>query len=155
MNIGTRRIKHDQISNEMKGFFTAQDSKVPVFKHKFGDAGYDLYAVEDKWIWPFSVTKIKTNIKMEIPPGYLGWVTSRSGQTEIGNYTLAGIIDSGYRGIVHIMMSRIGLLPRKIKKGTRVAQLIIIPYMEMDWLERAVLSPSYRGTDAFGKSGIK
>jgi dUTP pyrophosphatase len=142
------------MNNGVQGKYVQVDSTIPVFKHSLGDAGYDLYSTTDAWIWPFKITKIPTNCKVEIPKGYYGEVTGRSGQTSLGNVVVKGTIDNTYRGVVHIMMYRIGLLPRKIKKGTRVAQMIICPYGEVAWEAAKELSESDRGQNGFGHTGI-
>ena len=141
--------------NEISIPYVAVHQELPVYKHNTGDAGYDLYATEDTWVWPFKVRKIPTNCKVEIPLGFYGEVTGRSGQTTLGNIVATGVIDSTYRGVVHIMIYRIGLLPRLIKKGTRVAQMIFKPYMEANMILVDKLSESNRGDKGFGHSGIQ
>jgi dUTP pyrophosphatase len=150
----THKVKYSQISNKIKAKVVPVTFDIQIFKHSEGDAGYDLYATEDKWIWPFRISKIPTNCMIEIPEGFYGEVTGRSGQTTLGNVVIKGTVDNTYRGIVHIMMYRVGLLPRKIKKGTRVAQLIICPYAEVDWEITTKLSESKRGQNGFGHTGI-
>lgn len=130
------------------------DKEIPSFKHDIGDAGFDMYTTKDMWIFPFHVRKISVNMKVEIPLGYYGYMTSRSGETLKGNVLVPGIIDNSYRGVISALMYRIGILPRKIKKGTRICQLIIQPYKEINWKEVYVLSSSNRGEKGFGESGI-
>lgn len=138
---------------QMQAFFSPINKAFKVFKHDLGDAGYDLYATEDKWIFPFVITKIPCNCKVELPDGHFGLVTSRSGMSLRGNITIPGIIDSTYRGQISAIVTRIGLLPRKIKRGTRVSQLIVIPYREIAWKEREIATDTARGENGFGKSG--
>jgi len=147
------KLKHD--IHYADANYAVVDEQIPAFKHKLGDAGYDMYATEDKWIFPFVPRKVPVNFKAEIPHFHFGLMTSRSGESLKGNVVVPGIIDFNYRGQMAAIMFRISLLPRKLKKGTRIAQLIIIPYKEIAWFKKDKLSDSNRGEDGFGKSGIE
>ena len=85
---------------------------------------------------------------------HFGLTTSRSGETLKGNIVIPGIIDNTYRGQISALMFRVGLLPKKIKKNTRIAQLIIIPYKECTIISEK-LDNSTRGENGYGSSGIK
>ena len=122
-----------------------------LFHHK-GNAGYDLYSTKTIWIFPFMIRKIPLNLKVELKERTMGFVTSRSGETLKGNIVIPGIIDPNYRGQLSALVTRVGLLPRRIKKGTRIAQMLIIPFKEYN-VEIAELSPSSRGEKGFGSSG--
>jgi len=124
-----------------------------VFKHSEGDAGYDLYITEDKWIWPFRVTKVQTNAMIELPEGFFGRVVGRSGESSKGNVVIEGTIDCNYRGVVSVLMYRIGFLPKKLKARTRVAQMVVSPYAEVTWQWVPELRPSNRGANGWGHSG--
>ena len=139
---------------EMLVHYTHHDMNLAAFKHKTGDAGYDLHCTQDTWIWPFRVTKVPANCSVEIPENYFGRITGRSGMTLSGNLALPGTIDSIYRGQLAVMMTRIGFLPKKMKRGDRIAQLIVMPYAEVTWEHKRGLSSTTRGTKGFGDSGI-
>lgn len=130
------------------------DKEIKDFYHKDGDAGYDMYCTKDMWVIPFMVRKVPVNMMCEIPKLHYGLVTSRSGQTLEGIVIVPGVIDSTYRGVINALVTRIGLLPRKIKKGTRISQLIIQPFTEMKWEKTDKLSETARGNSSFGKSGL-
>lgn len=130
------------------------DNDIPLFKHSYGDAGYDLYVTKDTWIYPFKVNKVPVNVKCQIENFHFGLTTSRSGETLKGNIVIPGIIDNTYRGQISALMFRVGLLPKKIKKNTRIAQLIIIPYKECTIISEK-LDNSTRGENGYGSSGIK
>lgn len=119
------------------------------------DAGYDLYVSEDTWVWPFKVSKVPLNIACELPNGTFGWCTGRSGMTSNGLVTLPGIVDNTYRGQIHALMFRIGLLPKKVKKGERVSQLIVLPFDKIDFNEVDKLTATSRGLNGFGHTGDK
>jgi len=133
------------------------DKTLPAFKpskYDDGDAGFDLYARETKWIFPFVARKIPTNVCFEIPKGFFGRVCGRSGQTLKGKIVWAGTIDASYRGEVNVIMS--GLLPRRVKRGERIAQIIFMPCMvnnEMTEVEIKDLTATKRGDGGFGSSG--
>lgn len=141
------------VIDKVEGFYQVIDKSIGVFKHKFGDAGYDLYTTKDMWVWPFKVIKIPLNCKIEIPDGTFGLITSRSGMSLAGLFTIPGIVDCIYRGQVSAIMFRFGLFPKKVKKGTRLCQLIVVPYKEMSWKEKEIVPDTARGENAFGDSG--
>lgn len=89
------------------------------------DAGYDLYAAESKWIWPLTTTKLLSNHRIHIKDGLFGLIQSRSGIRSRG-LLIDGVIDEGYQGIFGIVVSNIGLIPRRIKAGERVCQIIYL-----------------------------
>lgn len=126
---------------------------IAMYKHSKGDAGFDLYSTKDTWIFPFRTTKVELNIRCKIPEGYFGLVTSRSGESLKGNFVVPGIIDSNYIGIISAIVTRIGLFPKKIKKGTRIAQMILIPFNDPNILLASKLESTNRGDKGFGSSG--
>lgn len=151
-----KKITLDQIelSKPIEAEFTTIVDGVSGFMHKIGDAGYDMYLEEDRWIFPFWPRKMPVNFKAAIPPAHFGLMTSRSGESLKGNFVIPGIIDSGYRGQMAAIMCRIGLLPRKLKANTRIAQLIVIPYREVRWKKVDELdAQTERGDKGFGDSG--
>lgn len=130
------------------------DRTINGYYHKNKDAGYDMYAAKDTWIFPLKVKKVLVNLKCEIPSGFFGLLTSRSGESSKGNFVIPGIIDPTYRGQLSAIMTRIGIFPKKIKKGTRIAQLIFIPFEEYTLVYADKLSESERNEKGFGSTGI-
>lgn len=132
------------------------DLPLPVPSHE-GDAGLDLYAREDAIIRARGGRLLMpTGVAVAIPHGYLGLAVPRSGLALKHGITLVntpGIIDSGYRGELKVVM--INTDPDndyEIKRGDRVAQLIISRYDNVTWTEVAELSGFDRG-GGFGHSG--
>lgn len=129
---------------------------LPVPAH-LGDAGLDLYAREDAVI-PARGGRLlmPTGVAVAIPPGYMGLAVPRSGLALKHGITLVntpGIIDSGYRGELKVVM--INTDPEsdyEVKRGDRVAQLIISRYDHVNWTEVRELSGFDRG-GGFGHSG--
>ena len=132
------------------------DLPLPVPAHE-GDAGLDLYAREDAIIRARGGRLLMpTGVAVAIPHGYMGLAVPRSGLALKHGITLVntpGIIDSGYRGELKVVM--INTDPEKdyeIKRGDRVAQLIISRYDNVTWTEVTELSGFDRG-GGFGHSG--
>jgi dUTP pyrophosphatase len=132
------------------------DLPLPVPAH-LGDAGLDLYAREDAVI-PARGGRLlmPTGVAVAIPHGYMGLAVPRSGLALKHGITLVntpGIIDSGYRGELKVVM--INTDPEhdyEVKRGDRVAQLIISRYDNVTWTEVTDLSGFDRG-GGFGHSG--
>ena len=122
---------------------------------KFGDAGLDLVATDIINKEPFQIT-YGTGLAMEIPEGYVGLVFPRS---SIRKYDLSltncvGVIDSGYRGEIQATFRRhkgIGSIDYEV--GDKIAQIIIVPYPQIEFIETDELSETERGTGGFGSSG--
>jgi dUTP pyrophosphatase len=133
------------------------------------DAGYDLYSTETCVISPLERRLVDTGIKIEIPKGYYGRIAPRSGlAVKKGIDVMAGVIDSGYRGVVKVLLINLG--PQNIKKTPyesffgphgkvdikqrdRIAQIIIEKCHSVTWIEKEELSSSERDDGGFGSSG--
>ena len=132
------------------------DLPLPVPAH-LGDAGLDLYAREDAVI-PARGGRLlmPTGVAVAIPHGYMGLAVPRSGLALKHGITLVntpGIIDSGYRGELKVVMINTDPeLDYEVKRGDRVAQLIISRYDNVTWTEVTELSGFDRG-GGFGHSG--
>ena len=125
---------------------------------KPGDAGLDLRSTEDIVIEPGQRALIGTGIALAIPQGYAGFVQPRSGLAIKQGMTLVntpGLIDSGYRGEIRI----IALNTDKehaiaIRRGDRIAQLVIQEVPAVELVEVEELSSSERADTGFGSSGL-
>ena len=121
---------------------------------KDGDACVDLVAVE-RWIDDWGNTCFNTGLAFEIPFGYVGLIYPRSSvsKTDMSLRNCVGVIDSGYRGpvILKFKENDISLLNYKI--GDRVAQLMIMPYPQIEFVEADELSDTSRGSGGFGSTG--
>lgn len=124
-------------------------------------AGLDLYAVVDngaraKRVTPGATEKFGTGIAVEIPDGYFGAVFARSGlatKQGVRPANCVGVIDSDYRGEVIVALYNDSVNDVTIRNGDRVAQLIIIPYPEVELSEVQELSATDRGAGGFGSTG--
>lgn len=124
-------------------------------------AGYDLYAAipEGKVIiFPHETVKISTDIAMEIPKGYFGGIFPRSGiSTKLGLRcaNAVGAVDSDYRGPVIVALHNDSKEIRTVEHGERIAQLIILPYYNIDNFEIVdELEDTERGSGGFGSTGV-
>ncbi|MCS7122993.1 MAG: dUTP diphosphatase [Candidatus Aenigmarchaeota archaeon] len=129
------------------------EAKLPERKRE-EDAGLDLYCIEEMEINPFEIKQVSTGIAIEIPYGYFGLIKDRSGLSLKGLHVLAGVIDSNYRGEVKVVLVNLSKEKIKIEKFSRIAQLIIIPYLKLDVVEVSELEESERGKEGFGSTGI-
>ena len=130
------------------------DAVLPVRKRK-GDAGLDLYAVEDVVLKPGEWKAVPTGIAVEIPEGHFGLIKDRSGLAlKHALHCLAGVVDENYRGEIKVVMINLGREEFKIEKGTRIAQLLIVPYLSVEVEEVEELSDTERGERGFGSSGL-
>ena len=129
------------------------DGKDPT-RAKSSDAGYDLYSTVDMPITPTARQLVPTGIAIEIPEGYYGRIAPRSGlAVRAGIDILAGVVDSGYRNEIKVVMINLGEGLVSVNKGDRIAQLIIEKCYDVEWEEVNELSDSDRGEGGFGSSG--
>ena len=145
---------HDKIPVK----FTKMASEAVTPSHgRFGDAGYDLSSLEDVILEPFERKLIKTGISIELPLGFAALVIPRSGNAINKGLSLVntpGLIDSNYRGeLKAIAINLDPKTPIEIRKGDRIAQLIIIKAEGADFTEVDELSETERGSGGFGSSG--
>lgn len=121
-------------------------------------AGYDLYAAitSPVIITPHTTVKISTGIAVEIPNGFFGAVFARSGlatKEGLRPANAVGVCDSDYRGEYIVALHNDSDIPRTITPGERIAQLVIIPYLQIDFEEVDTLSGTERGKNGFGSTG--
>lgn len=124
-----------------------------------GSAGMDVYAAitDDIALAPQCTVLIPTSLAIALPNGYECQVRSRSGiAAKYGVFTLnaPGTVDSDYRGEIKVILSNFGSEPFIIKRGDRIAQLVIAKYEKIDWYETKELDTTQRGEGGFGSTGI-
>ena len=128
-------------------------AKLPVFAYE-GDAGMDLFSCEDCEIEPMEVKAVGTGLKIAVPAGHAGFVWDKSGLAFNGRLkTLAGVLDSGYRGEFKVVLCNLGQVPYWVKKHQKIAQLIIQKVERPEIIEGA-LDDTERGEKGFGSSGV-
>jgi dUTP pyrophosphatase len=120
------------------------------------DAGADLYASEDCTIFYYSHEVVPTGIAVEIPVGYVGLIHPRSGMAAKHGITVLnspGTIDAGYRGELKVILVNHTGTDYEVKKGDKIAQLVIQECLEAQFIEVEELSNSKRMDGGFGSSG--
>ncbi len=122
-----------------------------------GDAGLDLYAVDDITLEPGERASVGTGIAVEIPAGQAGLVLPRSGLAArhgISVVNAPGLIDSGYRGEIKVLLLNTDRrTPCTIAPGDRIAQLVLVRVETPEVVEVHELAISERGAGGFGSSG--
>jgi dUTP pyrophosphatase len=122
-----------------------------------GDAGLDLYALEEGVLAPGERESVRTGIAVEIPEGQAGLVLARSGLAARHGIALVnapGLIDSGYRGEVRVLLLNTDrVAPFTISPGDRIAQLVLVTVETPPVEEVEELAVSERGSGGFGSSG--
>ena len=121
-------------------------------------AGWDLYACTDetRTIPAHSTVKIGTGIAMEIPHGYFGAIFARSGlatKEGLRPANCVGVCDEDYTGEYIVALHNDTDLPRVIEPKERIAQLVLLPYLNVEFEEVDELSKTERGTGGFGSTG--
>ncbi len=122
-------------------------------------AGYDMYAdiAQRIAIEPHKTEMISTGIAAQIPEGYFGALCARSGlaaKQGIRPANAVGIIDSDYTGIIKLAAHNDSDETRYINPGDRICQLVIVPYLSVDFEETDSLDETQRGEGGFGSTGI-
>jgi dUTP pyrophosphatase len=121
-----------------------------------GDAGLDLCAAVDLDIPAGATRLVGTGLSLELPPGTEAQVRPRSGLALKHSVTVLnapGTIDEGYRGEVSVILINHGPAVFTVKRGMRVAQLVVQPTLAVDVTDSAVLSDTSRGQGGFGSTG--
>lgn len=121
-----------------------------------GAAGMDVLAAEDVTIAPGARHAVATGLAVAIPPGFEIQVRPRSGLALKHGITVPntpGTVDSDYRGEVKVILINHGGTPFEIRRGDRVAQLVIAPVLRATWLKVDELDETVRGDGGFGSTG--
>lgn len=129
--------------------------KEPLARANATDAGIDIRAAEDALIKPLGRATVSTGLRLEIPDGYYGRVAPRSGLAHRhGIDVLAGVIDSGYRGEVKVVLHNTDKDDAfAVSAGDKIAQLIIERHYNPEFVEVEDLNSTDRGSGGFGSSG--
>lgn len=124
-----------------------------------GDAGLDLRSHEDVELKPFERKLVSTGLAVAIPDGYAGFVQPRSGlaaKLGLSIVNTPGLIDAHYRGELKVILINLDAESSvELKKGERIAQLVIQKVPEVELVEVDELDETDRGTGGFGSSGTK
>ena len=122
-----------------------------------GDAGIDLRARVDTLLAAGKWAMIPTGIAVAIPAGYAGLVAPRSGLAARNGISVVngpGVVDAGFRGEINVILINHGGEEITLRRGDRIAQLLVVPIAEAIMVEVEALPESQRGAGGFGSSGI-
>ena len=134
-----------------------EDAKIPRYAHE-GDAGMDLFSVEETWIQPGERALVPTGIVLELPRQTEAQVRPRSGLALKHGVTVLnspGTIDEGYRGEVKVLLINHGKEPFLVEKHMRIAQMVINPVLRVSVTEVEQVGVSERAEEGFGSTGLR
>ena len=133
------------------------EAVIPTYAHP-GDAGLDLYSVENCVVEPHCARLVRTGIAIELPANTEAQIRPRSGlalKHQITVLNAPGTIDAGYRGEIGVILMNHGGRTFVIERGMKIAQLVIKPVLRVEIEETEELSETKRGSGGFGSTGIK
>ena len=136
-----------------------ENAIIPTYGTEFS-AGTDLYALPGEAITvePHQTVMIHTGLAMEIPEGYAGLIFARSGLASkrgLAPANKVGVVDPDYRGEFMVALHNHTDEPRTVEGGERVAQLVIVPFIQGSFEVANELSETVRGEGGFGSTGKK
>ncbi|HLK60917.1 MAG TPA: dUTP diphosphatase [Chthonomonadaceae bacterium] len=124
-------------------------------------AGMDLAAAlpegEPLVLAPGERALVSTGLRIALPHGYEAQVRPRSGLAAkhgIGMVNAPGTIDADYRGVVHVLLINHGKEPFTLRRGDRIAQMVVLPVPRVHWIEETALDATERDTGGFGSTGL-
>ena len=134
-----------------------ENAKIPTRGSEYS-AGYDLYACigADITIAPHTTEKIGTGLSIALPNGYFGAIFARSGlaaKSGLRPANCVGVADSDYRGEYIVALHNDNDEFRTVSCGDRIAQLVVMPYLAVDFVETEELDETERGSGGFGSTG--
>ena len=132
---------------------------LPTYGTEFS-AGADLYSLggEAVTIEPHKTVLIKTGLAIEIPEGYCGLIFARSGLASkrgLAPANKVGVVDADYRGEVMVALHNHSEIPATVEAHERVAQLVVTPFLKVEYELADELSDTVRGEGGFGSTGTK
>lgn len=130
----------------------SSEAKLPTRAHP-GDAGLDLYSIQDLTLIPHEPVRVPTGLAMAIPEGHVGLICDRSSLGSKGVRTLGGVVDAGYRGEVQVVLINLRNEPLTLGKGDKIAQMLILPVNSCLVEETHALEATSRSSGGFGSTG--
>lgn len=129
------------------------EAHLPSYAHP-GDVGLDMYSLEDRELKPGERAIFFVGFALEFPVGYAAIVKDKSGLPKnAGIHTMGGVYDAGYRGEYNVNLINLGSESYHIKRGDKIAQLVIFPVAIAELEEVQELSTTSRGEGRFGSTG--
>ncbi|WP_110205428.1 dUTP diphosphatase [Nocardioides daejeonensis] len=129
---------------------------LPRYAHP-GDAGADLMSAADLVLGPGERALVPTGVALALPPGHVGLVHPRSGLAARHGITIVnapGTVDCGYRGEIKVLLLNTDRTePFQVRRGDRIAQLVVQRYEQAHFVEVEALDDSARGAGGYGSTG--
>lgn len=130
------------------------DAILPHYAHQ-GDAGLDMYSIENITIAPGERAIVSTGVAIEYPEGYTSLFWDKGGLAAKNGITaLGGVFEYTYRGEYKVILLNTSNQPYNIKKGDKIIQLLIQPIITAEVEETQELSETVRGEGRFGSTGL-
>ncbi len=142
---------------EVKIFRESPDIPLPVYATA-QSAGADLHAREELTLAPGEIKSVGTGLHIQLPDGYEAQIRPRSGlalKKGISIPNAPGTVDSDYRGEVRVILVNLGAEPFEIRRGDRIAQMVIAPVTQALFRPVDFLDGTKRGSGGFGSTGTK
>lgn len=134
-----------------------EEARMPEYAHE-GDAGLDLFSVDDLIILPGESKLVKTGIQIELPKETEAQIRPRSGlalKNQITVLNTPGTIDEGYRGEIGVILINHGKQEFHVEKGMKIAQMVVKPVFRVNVKEIEELTDTSRGEGGFGSTGVR
>ncbi|MBV7272632.1 dUTP diphosphatase [Clostridium sp. PL3] len=134
-----------------------EEARMPEYAHE-GDAGLDLFSVDDLVILPGESKLVKTGIQIELPKETEAQIRPRSGlalKNQITVLNTPGTIDEGYRGEIGVILINHGKQEFHVEKGMKIAQMVVKPVFRVTIKEIEELTDTSRGEGGFGSTGVR
>jgi dUTP pyrophosphatase len=130
----------------------SEEARIPTRGSRLA-AGHDLYSIEDILIPCNNRALVKIGLAIAVPEGTYGRIAPRSGLATKGISVDAGVIDADYRGEVKVLLVNHNKMDYEVKRGDRIAQLVVERIDDQDWMEVEGLDETERAGKGFGSSG--
>ena len=145
--------REDSNRSVVKVSLMLEGAKVPT-RTTAGAGGYHLYSVESCFIHATEQVVVSTGVAFALPDDIAGLIFSRSGLARREDIEVfCGVLDSDFRGELKVMLRNKGNVTRKIEKGQRIAQLLLVPVTTPDIIVVQHLTKTDRGSKGFGSTG--
>ncbi len=128
------------------------EAKLPCYIHP-GDVGMDLFSLDERTLQPGERHFFFLGFALEFEHGFAAIIKDRGSMAKKGLHTMGGVFDAGFRGEYNVLLVNLGAEPYQVKKGDKIAQLIIYPVVIAELEEASELSESARGNGQFGSTG--
>ncbi|MHB1133277.1 MAG: dUTP diphosphatase [Chloroflexota bacterium] len=134
--------------------YARPDRDLPATHRPFDtDAGTDVYAAADTPLASLQTVRVPLNMALALPDGYYAMLAGRSSTAARGLLVHVGTVDSGYRGQLFVAVTNVAGASQMVRRGDRIAQLVVLPFISPEYTEVDQLEPSPRGERGWGSSG--